>query len=43
MHFEILGDIEAVETIAAGTGIREIARLRSSMAVHAGASVRALL
>jgi hypothetical protein len=28
MHFEILGDIEAVETIAAGTGIREIARLR---------------
>jgi hypothetical protein len=28
MHFEILGDIEAVETIAAGTGISEIARLR---------------
>ena len=28
MHFEILGDIESVETIAAGTGIREIARLR---------------
>jgi hypothetical protein len=28
MHFEILGDIESVETIAAGTGIREIARLQ---------------
>ena len=28
MHFEILGDIEAIETIATGTGIREIARLR---------------
>ena len=28
MDFEILGDIEAVETIASGTGIRERARLR---------------
>ena len=28
MHFEILGDIEAIETIATDTGIREIARLR---------------
>ena len=28
MHFEILGQIRAVETIAAGSGIREIARLR---------------
>jgi len=28
MHFEILGEISAVETIATGTGIREIARLR---------------
>ena len=28
MHFEILGDIESVGTIAAGTGNREIARLR---------------
>jgi hypothetical protein len=28
MHFEILGDILDVETIAAGTGIREVARLR---------------
>lgn len=28
MHFEILGEIWAVETIATGTGIREIARLR---------------
>jgi hypothetical protein len=28
MHFEILGDITAVETIATGSGIREIARLR---------------
>lgn len=28
MHFEILGKISAVETIATGSGIREIARLR---------------
>ena len=28
MHFEILGDISAVETIARGQSIREIARLR---------------
>jgi hypothetical protein len=28
VHFEIIGDIEAVETIAAGSGIREVARLR---------------
>jgi len=28
MDFTILGDIEAVETIAVGTGIRERARLR---------------
>ena len=28
MHFEILSEIADVETIAAGTGIREIARLR---------------
>jgi hypothetical protein len=28
MHFEILGEISAVETIATGTSIREIARLR---------------
>lgn len=28
MHFEILGDISGVETIAAGTAIRERARLR---------------
>ncbi len=28
MHFEILGGIADVETIAAGPGIREIARLR---------------
>jgi hypothetical protein len=28
MHFEIVGDISAVETIATGSGIREIARLR---------------
>ena len=28
MHFEILGAIRAVETIAVGSGIREIARLR---------------
>jgi hypothetical protein len=28
MHFEILGEIVEAETIAIGTGIREIARLR---------------
>jgi len=28
MHFEILGEISAVETIATGAGIREISRLR---------------
>jgi hypothetical protein len=27
MYFEILGDITSVETIATGSGIREIARL----------------
>ena len=27
MHFEILGDISAVETFASGSGIRELARL----------------
>ncbi len=28
MHFEIRGEISGVETIATGSGIREIARLR---------------
>ena len=28
MHFRILGEIAAVETIAVGSGIRELARLR---------------
>jgi hypothetical protein len=28
MWFEVLGDVSDVETIAAGAGIREIARLR---------------
>jgi hypothetical protein len=28
MHFEILGEISQVETFAAGSGIREITRLR---------------
>ena len=28
MHFRILGDISDIETIATGSGIREIARLR---------------
>ncbi len=28
MHFEIQGDITGIETIATGSGIREIARLR---------------
>ena len=28
MHFEIVGDISGIETIASGSGIRELARLR---------------
>jgi hypothetical protein len=28
VYFEIIGELSAVETIAAGSGIREIARLR---------------
>jgi len=28
MHFEILGNLADIETIATGSGIREIARLR---------------
>ena len=28
MHFQIVGGIDAVETIARGSGIRELARLR---------------
>ena len=28
MHFEILGEITHIETFAAGSSIREIARLR---------------
>lgn len=28
MHFEVLGQVTDVETIATGSGIREIARLR---------------
>ena len=28
MHFEIVGDLSAVETIATGSGIRELQRLR---------------
>lgn len=28
MHFEIIGELSAVETVAIGSGIRELARLR---------------
>jgi hypothetical protein len=28
MNFEVLGEVSAVETFAAGSGIREVARLR---------------
>jgi hypothetical protein len=28
MDFKILGDVDSIETMAAGSGIREIARLR---------------
>jgi hypothetical protein len=30
MHFEIIGEIAVVETIASGTGIRDIKRLRKN-------------
>ncbi|OGA96056.1 MAG: hypothetical protein A3G27_05055 [Betaproteobacteria bacterium RIFCSPLOWO2_12_FULL_66_14] len=30
MHFEIIGEITVVETIASGTGIRDIKRLRKN-------------
>jgi hypothetical protein len=30
VYFEIIGELSAVETIAAGSGIRELARLRKS-------------
>ena len=30
MNFEIVGDITVIETIAAGTGIRDIKRLRKN-------------
>jgi len=30
MHFEILGEIEQVETVAKGSGIRELDRLRKT-------------
>ena len=38
MRFEILGDISDIETFATGSGIREIARLRRTMDVAAGAN-----
>jgi hypothetical protein len=44
MHFEILGAITAVETIATGSGIREIATLRKGIAevrLRSGEIVRA--
>jgi hypothetical protein len=28
MHFEVIGQIEQIETFATGSGIRELARLR---------------
>jgi hypothetical protein len=31
MHFEILGDIESFETIAAGSGIREISQTSEAL------------
>ena len=30
MYFEVLGEIEDVETIAAGRGVRDLARLRKA-------------
>lgn len=32
MDFEILGDLTGVETIATGSGIRELSRLRNRLA-----------
>jgi hypothetical protein len=43
MDFKILGDIDSIETIASGSGIREIARLRKRHGRVAGVSARDML
>jgi hypothetical protein len=43
MYFEIIGEFSAVETIATGSGIRELARLSAnSMAGVVGVNAKAL-
>jgi hypothetical protein len=34
MPFEILGSLSGIETIAAGSGIREVARLKTNIRVR---------
>jgi hypothetical protein len=41
MHFEVIGQIEQIETFATGSGIRELARLRKVLGAVAGASATA--
>ena len=41
MRFEVLGEIDDVETFAAGSAIREIARLRRIMDVVDGENAKA--
>ena len=42
MYFEIIGDVSGIETIAAGSGIRELARLRNATVAVDGANEKAL-
>jgi hypothetical protein len=42
MWFELLSPITELETIAVGTAIREVDRLRNAMARVAGANAKAL-
>ncbi|HUT69029.1 MAG TPA: hypothetical protein VMW89_00010 [Desulfatiglandales bacterium] len=40
MHFEIIGDIEDVETLAVGGRIRDIMRIQNSLVPDGGVSSR---
>jgi hypothetical protein len=42
MYFEIIGEIEEVETIAVGGSIRDVMRLQSNSVAAAGENSKAL-
>ncbi len=42
MCFEIIGEIEAIEVIARGGGIRDIMRIQNNLVMVAGASLKVL-